>query len=56
MNTKEAYKLYEISGEFEMCVYNKIINKYQKYGVSYIEMINGTKKINIIKNNNYDDF
>ena len=56
LNTKEAYKLYEISGEVEMCVYNKIVNKYQKYGVSYIEMINGTKKINIIKNNNYDDF
>ena len=56
MNTKEAYKICEISGEIEFCYFNKIIDKYQKYGVVHIEYPNGTKKINIIKNNNYDDY
>jgi hypothetical protein len=55
-NTREAYKMYDNSGETTFCFYNKIIDKYQKYGVSLIEMPNGTKKINIIKNNNYDDY
>ena len=55
-NTVEAYKLYDISGESTFCYYNKIINRYQKYGVAVYDMPNGTKRINIIKNNNYDDY
>ena len=56
MDTTEAYKLYAISGQVEFCLYNKIIEKYQKYGLYYIEKPNGTKQINIIKNNNFDDY
>ena len=55
-NTLEAYKLYRTTGQIDFCKYTKIIEKYQKYGIIYIEIPNGTKKINIIKNNNYDDY
>ena len=55
-DSMEIYKLYLISGEIDFCYYNKIIDKYQKYGVNQIEFPNGTKKINIIKNNNWDDY
>ncbi len=55
-DTIEVFKLYTISGQIQFCFYNKIIEKYQKYGVYLIEMTNGTKKINIIKNNNFDDY
>ena len=55
-DTTEVYKLYTIKGEIVFCLYNKIIKDYQKYGVYYIEKPNGTKKINIIKNNNFDDY
>ena len=43
MDTTEAYKLYAISGQVEFCLYNNIIEKYQKYGLYYIEKPNGTK-------------
>ena len=56
LDTTEAFKLYAISGQIEFCLYTKIIDKYQKYGVYYIEMPNGTRKINIIKSNNFDDY
>ena len=56
LDTTEAFKLYAISGQVEFCLYNKIIEKYQKYGLYCIDMPNGTKKINIIKNNNFDDY
>ena len=56
MDTTEAYKLYALSGQVEFCLYNKIIEKYQKYGLYYIDKPNGTKQINIIKNNNFDDY
>ena len=56
LDTTEAYKLYALSGQIEFCLYNKIIEKYQKYGLYYIEIPNGTKRINIIKNNNFDDY
>ena len=36
MDTTEAYKLYAISGQVEFCLYNKIIEKYKKYGLYYI--------------------
>ena len=55
-NTTEAFKLYSLSGQIEFCRYTKIVDKYQKYGVYQIEMTNGTKRINIVKNNNFDDY
>ena len=55
-DTTEAFKLYALSGQKEFCLYTRIIDKYQKYGVYYIEMPNGTKKINVVKNNNFDDY
>ena len=55
-DTTEAFKLYALSGQVEFCLYTKIVDKYQKYGVYYIEMPNGTKKINVVKNNNFDDY
>ena len=55
-DTTEAFKLYALSGQVEFCIYTKIVDKYQKYGVYYIEMPNGTKKINVVKNNNFDDY
>ena len=54
--TLEDYKIYKTSGEVEICKCTKIIEKYQKYGVICIEVPNGTKTINIIKNNNFDDY
>ena len=56
LDTTEAFKLYAISGQVEFCLYNKIIEKYQKYGLYYIEKPNGTIQINVIKNNNFDDY
>ena len=56
LDTTEAFKLYAISGQIEFCLYTKIVDKYQKYGVYYIEMPNGSRKINIIKSNNFDDY
>jgi len=52
----ETFKFYADSGQIEFCLYNKIIDKYQKYGIYRIERTNGTIEINIIKNNNFDDF
>ncbi len=54
--TTEAYKLYCLSGQIDFCYYNKIIEKYQKNGLYYGELINGTKRIWFIKDNNFDDF
>ena len=56
LDTTEAFKLYALSGQKEFCLYTKIVGGYQKYGVYYIEMPNGTKKINVVKNNNFDDY
>ena len=56
LDTTEAFKLYALSGQIEFCLYNKIVDKYQKYGLYLIDMPNGTKKINMIKNNNFDDY
>ena len=55
-DTTQAFKLYTLSGQVEFCKYTKIIDKYQKNGLYYIEMTNGTKKINIVKSNNFDDY
>ena len=52
----ETYKLYTISGQIEFCFFNTIVDKYQKYGFYQIERTNGKKKINVIKNNNFDDY
>ena len=55
-DTVEAFKSCDATGEIRFCKYTKIIENYQKFGVVYVEIPNGTKRINIIKNNNYDDF
>ena len=55
-DTIQLFKLYTISGQVEFCYYNKIIDKYQKYGVYQIDMPNGSRRINVIKNNNFDDY
>ena len=52
----EAYKQYGRLGGIESCIYYKIVDKYQKYGLSSEETSNGTKKIKFIKNNNFDDY
>ena len=54
--TVEAFKFYNISGEIQFCLYNSIIENYQKYGLSQIILPNGIKRINFIKNNNFDDY
>jgi len=53
---EEIFKLYTNFGQVEFCLYTKIIDKYQKYGIYRIERSNGTKEINLIKNNNLDDY
>ena len=55
-NSEVAFKLFYLTGAAQTCFYNKIIDGYQKYGVSKTEFPNGTKIINIIKNNNSDDY
>ena len=52
----ESFKYYGSSGTIKSCIYYKIVDKYQKYGISCIEKANGTKKIRLIKNNNFDDY
>ena len=56
LNSTVAYKLYGLSGQTEFCFYNKIIDSYQKSGVLFAEMTNGTKEIYLIKDNNCDDY
>ena len=53
---QKHFKSYRTTGQINFCKYTKIIEKYQKYGIIYTEIPNGTKKINIINNNNYDDY
>ena len=52
----ETFKLYGLSGQIDICIYTKIKEKYQKNGVYFIEYTNGTKKIYLVKNNNFDDY
>ena len=53
---EEIFKLYGNNGQIEFCLYTKIIDIYQKYGIYRIERTNGTKEINLINNNNFDDY
>lgn len=55
-NIVEAFKLYTLSGQIKICIYNKIKESYQKNGVCFIEYTNGTKKIYEVKKNNFDDY
>jgi hypothetical protein len=56
LKLKQTYKFFSITGQIEFCHYNNIIENYQKNGVYYIELPNGTKKIFNVKNNNFDGF
>ena len=55
-DSTEAFKHYDRLGSIETCIYYKIVDKYQKYGLSFKEMLDGTKKIRFVKNNNFDDY